>query len=106
MKHQAALRASDTAVATVGGPATALDPTGRAAIAVAHLQKNIHESAHENMLNESLSSLTPEQRKLMKQRLKGQISEEEFRRQTFGQYGMDANGNPLPQEQQPPSKQP
>jgi hypothetical protein len=38
--------------------------------------------------------------------MKGQILEEEFRRQTFGQYGMDANCKPLPQEQQPPSNQP
>jgi hypothetical protein len=31
----------------------------------------------------------------MKKQMKGEIAEEEFRRQLFAEYGLDENGNPI-----------
>lgn len=77
------------------GTVAALDPTGVSAIAASHASEAIYERSHEQMVDESLGSLSPEQRALMKKHMKGEISEEEFRTQLFESYELDANGNPV-----------
>ena len=90
--HMGRMAATDMAI----GTAAALDPTGLSGIPAAHLKKKLMEESHEKMVDDSLSSLPPDQRELMKKHMKGQISEEEFKKELFGQYGLDADGNPLP----------
>jgi hypothetical protein len=76
------------------GAATALDPTGLSAIPASHLRKKLMEESHRKMIDDSLSSLPPEQRELMKKYMKGEMSEEQFQKELFAQYGLDENGNP------------
>lgn len=90
--HNMRIRASDTAL----GVAALADPTGRVAGPMgAQAKKQINEVSHNKMLDDSMKQLTPEQRALMKRRMKGEISEEEFKKELFGKYGLDANGNPI-----------
>jgi hypothetical protein len=93
--HVARTRATDMAVGTMA----MADPTGRVAGPVgAEIKKKAYQASHEKMLDDSMRSLTPEQRTLMKKQMRGEISEEEFRRQMFGTYGLDAEGNPAKAE--------
>lgn len=88
--HAGRMAATNMAI----GTAASLDPTGLSRIPATHLQRKIMEESNNKMIEESLSSLPPAQRELMKKRMKGEISEEEFKKELFSQYDLDENGDP------------
>lgn len=75
--------------------ATSFDPTGLSRIPASHLQRQIMDGSNRRMLDESLASLPPDERELMKKYMNGEISEAEFKKQFLDRYGVDEDGNLL-----------